>query len=80
MVYSKVAWEIATGNEPRREQPAQESPFFQTYWQHWDAVGGYADWYDKQKLLSRFGEWFGVRDSRPVTSDGAYLGAVLVRR
>jgi SAM-dependent methyltransferase len=80
MVYSRDAFVIATGNEPRREQPVEESPFFVDYWTYWDAVGGYADWYDKQKLLSRFGEWFGVRDSRPVTSDGAYLGAVLVKR
>ena len=80
MVYSREAFVIATGNEPRREQPVEKSPFFETYWQTWDAIGGYADWYDKQKLIVRFGEWFAVKECRPVTANGAYLGAVLVKR
>ena len=78
MVYSDEAWRIATGGSPPEIAP--EDPGFTAFWQHWDAVGGYADWYDCERLRERFGEWFKVTDCRYVTANREYLGAVLVAR
>jgi len=79
MVYSNHAWFKATGSAPP-EGPVEDHVMFTEYWTHWDAVGGYADWYDRARLESRFGEWFDVADCRPVTAKSEYLGAVMVRR
>ena len=80
MVYSDVAWRIATGSDPIRSTLVQDHTDFARYWQHWDAVGGYADWYDRRRIKERFGEWFAVSKCEPVTEHGEYLGAVLVAR
>lgn len=79
MVYSNYAWKHAVGTEPPIG-PVQHDPGFERFWQHWDAVGGYADWYDSMCLWDRFGEWFNLEECRPVTAKSEYLGAVLVRR
>jgi SAM-dependent methyltransferase len=79
MVYSDKAWEIATGTRAPRG-PVDEHPDFARYWQHWDAVGGYADWYDQARLQERFGEWFLVERVHPLTQHGEYLGAVLTKK
>ena len=79
MVYSDEAWRIATGTEP----PAwnvESDPSFDLFWQHWDPIGGYADWYDCKRLNTRFGKWFTVDICQPLTQYGEYLGAVLVKR
>lgn len=78
MVYSDKAWRIAVGTEP--PTIVESDPGFATYWQHWDAIGGYADWYDADRLDLRFGEWFEVRDTQYLTEGGEYLGAILVKR
>jgi SAM-dependent methyltransferase len=79
MVYSNYAWKHAVGTDPPLG-PVQDDPGFDKFWQHWDAVGGYADWYDRHKLTTFFGHVFTVTDCRPVTAKSEYLGAVLVRR
>lgn len=79
MVYSDEAWRIATGTQPP-DGPVQDHSEFRRYWQHWDAVGGYADWHDKRRLAERFGEWFTVTKVTYLTRGREYLGAVLVRR
>lgn len=78
MVYSDQAWRIATGTEP--PPYVEDSPHFDIYWQHWDPIGGFADWYDKRRLEIRFGKWFSVETYEPLTEYGEYVGAVLVKR
>ena len=80
MVYSDEAWRIATGTAPPLKGCVEDAYEFVTYWQHWDAVGGYADWYCDWKLEREFGEWFTLRECRYVTAGREYLGAVLVKR
>lgn len=78
MVYSDEAWRIATGTEP--PPWVEDSPHFDLFWQHWDPIGGYADWYDCNRLKRRFGQWFKLKLCQPLTEHGEYLGAVLVKR
>lgn len=78
MLYSDQAWRIATGSEP--PPYVEDSPHFDLYWQHWDPIGGYADWYNEQRLKIRFGKWFTVQTCEPLTEYGEYLGAVLVKK
>lgn len=80
MLYSDVAWTVATGVPPPRDTPTHEHPMFETYVRHWDAVGGYADWYDAPKLQAWFGEWFNIAQYQPLTQGGAYVAARLVKR
>lgn len=80
MVYSDKAWRLATRSRPPREGSIEDHPDFERFWRHWDAVGGYADWYDEQRLRERFGEWFQVAWCEPITRDEEYLGAILVKR
>lgn len=79
MVYSDQAWRIAVGTEPP-DGPVENNPGFERYWQHWDPIGGYADWYSEDTLTTRFGEWFRVNTYEPLTEHGEYAGAVLVKR
>lgn len=78
MVYSDEAWRIATGTEP--PPWVEDSPHFDLFWQHWDPIGGYADWYDCDRLRRRFGKWFTLKLCHPLTEHGEYLGAVLVKK
>lgn len=80
MVYSDKAWEIATGTNPPRTHATVADPNFPTYWQHWDPIGGYADWYDRERIEQWFGDWFTVKTCEYLTEHGEYLGAVLVKR
>jgi SAM-dependent methyltransferase len=78
MVYSDYAWRNVVGTEPP-DGNVEDDPGFEQYWKHWDAVGGYADWYNRQRLFDRFGGWFSVADYRPLTPKREYVGAVLVK-
>jgi SAM-dependent methyltransferase len=80
MVYSDVAWRIATGKHALPEGPVEESPYFEKFWTRWDALGGYADWYDEGRLADRFGEWFDIERCDFLTPHREYLGAVLVKK
>jgi len=79
MLYSDKAWEIATGTPPIN-MPVQDSELFERYWTHWDPHGGYADWYNQDRIEERFGELFQVKTCEPLTEHGEYIGAVLVKR
>lgn len=78
MVYSDEAWRIACRTEP--PENVQDDERFERFWKRWDAVGGYADWYNYQRLDERFGAWFGIKKCQALTAKGEYLGAVLVKR
>lgn len=79
MVYSDEAWRIATQTEPP-DGEVFDYVEFDKYWQHWDPIGGYADWYDADKLEEWFGEWFTLKTCEYLTEHREYLGAVLTRR
>lgn len=79
MVYSDEAWRIATSTDPPNSR-VEDDPMFERYWQRWDPHGGYADWYDAERLAERFGEWFFLDRYEPLTEHGEYVGAVLVKR
>jgi SAM-dependent methyltransferase len=78
MVYSDEAWRIACGTEP----PAvvEKDVRFDMFWQRWDAVGGYADWYDPNRLIERFGEWFTIAEAEYLTEHREYLGVRMVKK
>jgi SAM-dependent methyltransferase len=78
MLYSDKAWRIATDSEP--PEVVTEHPRFNRYWTHWDPIGGYADWYDESRILERFGHRFDLACYEPLTENGAYVGAVLVKK
>jgi SAM-dependent methyltransferase len=78
MVYSDFAWRQATGTEPPRD--VSKHPRFVDYYEHWDAVGKFADWYDDARLEERFGEWFELEEVTYLTVDRAYLAAILRKR
>lgn len=79
MLYTDKAWRVAVGTDPP-SGPVEDDEGFARFWQHWDAGGGYADWYDRRRLEERFGEWFTVRDYVFLTVGKEYAGAVLVKR
>jgi SAM-dependent methyltransferase len=79
MVYSHRAWKVATGTT-QPEGRVEDHPMFERFWQHWDPIGGYADWYDAAKLERRFGQWFRIKRTEKLTAGGEYLGAVLEKR
>ena len=62
MVYSDEAWRLATGTEPPMGK-VEDHPDFELFWQTWDAIGGYADWYDRDMLERRFGSRRPTRSS-----------------
>ena len=78
MLYSDTAWAAATGEYPPPDD-VTDSPLREKFVRHWDAVGDWADWYNQQRLVDRFGEWFTVGDYRKITRGGEYVGAVLVK-
>lgn len=79
MVYSDEAWKLATGTEPP-EGDVSGYEEFETFVRYWDGVGDWADWYDKTKLMDLAGDLFTLNRFRPLTSDKAYVGAVLTKR
>lgn len=79
MLYSDEAWKLATKTEPP-EGEVFDYEEFDVFWKTWDAVGGYADYYTRERLTERFGEWFTVETCQPLTEHGEYLGAVLRKR
>lgn len=79
MLYSDDAWKIATGTEPP-EGDVSGYEEFEAFVRHWDGVGDWADWYDKPKLMNLTGDLFRLTRYRPLTSNGAYVGAVLVKQ
>jgi SAM-dependent methyltransferase len=78
MLYSDVGWRIATGTEPPDD--VETDPSFERFVRFFDSVGTYADWYDRARLDSRFGDLFTVERFEYLTHDDRYLGAVLRRR
>lgn len=78
LVYTDRGWRMATGTEPPED--VTDHPERETFVRWGDAVGDWADWYDRDRLEQRFGEWFTVREWHYVTPDDRYAVAILDRR
>lgn len=78
MVYSDRAWRHATGTEPPDDVTGH--PQLERYVRTMDEVGGWADWYNRVRLESRFGDLFAIRRCEWLGPDGQYLAAVLTRK
>lgn len=79
MLYSDKAWLAATGEYPPPED-VTDHPLREKFVRTFDAVGDWADWYNQQRLVDRFGEWFEVVEYDWITRAGDYVGAVLLKR
>lgn len=77
MLYSDVAWHRRTGRKPPKE--VEHDPEFERFVRAMDGVGGWADWYDRERLEQRFGEWFEVERCEYLTENRDFIGAVLVK-
>lgn len=77
MLYTDAAWRLTTRTEPPDE--VTDDPNFMTFVRAMDGVGKYADWYDRQRLEDRFGEWFKIKRFRYITTNQMYLAAALER-
>lgn len=77
MVYSDEGWRQATGTEP--PQDTESHPLFEKFVRHFDAVGEYADWYDRQKLEAMCGS-LTVETVEHITHDNRYMVAVLKKK
>jgi len=61
MLYTDNLWRIATRTEPGPiEQDVRHHPMFQHYVRFCDAVGGYSDWYSREKIEYRFGDFLEI--------------------
>ena len=78
MVYSDVGWRVATSTEPPDD--VESHPEFTRFVQFFDAVGDYADWYNRERVVARFGDLFDVDRCEYLTPDDRYLGVVLRKR
>lgn len=78
MLYSDEGWRRAVGTEP----PAYVvvDPGFARFVAYFDSVGSYADWYDREKLTTWFGDLYDVERFEYITPWRQYLAAVLRRK
>lgn len=77
MLYSDRGWQKYAGKLPAMDAPVENDPLFSRFVRAFDAVGNYADWYNREKLEWKFGEWFQVEHCDYITPDDRYLVAIL---
>lgn len=75
MLYSDEGWRLATATDPPDDVTAH--PLFDQFVHYFDAVGVYADWYDRARLEARFGDLFAVDRFAYLTPNRRYCAAVL---
>lgn len=75
MLYSDEGWRLATATDPPDE--VTEHPLFDQFVHYFDAVGVYADWYDRDRIEHRFGDLFTVERFAYLTLNRRYCAAVL---
>jgi len=78
MVYSDTGWRKYVGTEPPSNTKAD--PNFMSFVRAFDAVGLYADWYNREKLDTMFGDLFTIERFEYITDDSRYLAAVLRKK
>ncbi len=73
LLYSDKAWIIKTGTDlPPIKADVTKHPAFPIYVKAMDAVGEYSDWYTKEKLEMRVGDFLDVLDFTYITPNGMY--------
>lgn len=81
MLYSDKGWALATGSAiPPIEESVETNPNFWRFVRYFDEDGMYADWYNKEKLELRLGEFLTVKSCDYITNDDRYLVAILEKR
>ncbi len=79
MLYSDEAWKIATGaGLPPVSEEVTSHPSFFKYVRFFDSYGEYADWYNREKLESRFGDFLTINSVDYFTRDGRFLMTTMV--
>lgn len=78
MLYSDVAWRKYTGSEPPDD--VTDHPGRAKFVGHMDSVGGWADWYDRDRLDGRFGDLLTVDRVEYMMEDRTFLAATLLKR
>lgn len=78
MVYSDKGWQLATGTEPPDDVTGH--PQRDQFTRFFDEVGDWADWYDRERLEKRFGDWFTVERFSYLTPDDRYCATVMKKR
>lgn len=78
MVYSDHGWRQATGTEPPDDVTVH--PGFQQFVRHFDQVGEYADWYNRDRIEARFGDLFTIERFAYLTPNQRYCAAVLRKK
>lgn len=77
MLYSDQAWRHWTGTEPPED--VTDHPMRDTFVRAMDSVGDWADWYDRGRLESRFGDILAVERVEYMMADRTFLAATLRR-
>lgn len=78
MLYTDRGWTWATGTEPPTGAP-EEHPAFDQFVRRFDRIGGYADWYNQDKILTVFGDLFDIKQCDYITLYDIYLTCTLVK-
>ncbi len=78
LLYSDIAWEASTGEAlPDCDFDTATHPAFHRFVRHMDAVGQYADWYNEDKIIRRFGDFLDLIDCGYIGITNQFFGAIL---
>lgn len=75
MLYSDVGWQLHTGTEPPED--VADDPSRNVFVRKMDDVGEWADWYNHDRLVARFGDLFDVERVEYLMPNRSFLAAVL---
>lgn len=79
MLYSDIAWKTRTKTDPPRNYNVSITthPKYNSFLRKMDAVGLYADWYDKSKIETLFGDFLILKKFLYITSTKDFCVAIL---
>lgn len=77
MLYSDDAWRKYTETEPPED--VTDHPMREAFVRAMDSVGAWADWYDRGRLESRFGDLLTIERVEYMMADRTFLAATLRR-
>jgi SAM-dependent methyltransferase len=80
MLYSDIMWLRINGSESPVEKDIRTERNFEKFVRFGDPVGKYADWYNAEKILYKFGRYYKLVFYSYITSKDYYLVAVLKKR
>ena len=80
MLYSDEMWKHCNTSLPSVQADVQYEPDFIKFVRFGDKVGQYADWYNAEKILYRFGDFLKLVSFEYITDKNNYLVAILKKR